>query len=145
MAQARPGHRCPRRRGPLLSLVRWGSCWARSGERLPAGHRGRGALVMSLSGPSRVGTLVCLCWAPPPGTPALACGRRRGEVKGEGLVTQLGPTPCNPWTVAHQAPLSMGFSRQEYWSGLPFPSPGESSQPRDRTQVSRIVGRYFNL
>ena len=29
-----------------------------------------------------------------------------------------------PWTVAHQAPLSMGFSRQEYWSGLPFPSPG---------------------
>ena len=30
---------------------------------------------------------------------------------------------CNPWTVAHQAPPSMGFSRQEYWSGLPFPSP----------------------
>ena len=29
-----------------------------------------------------------------------------------------------PWTVAHQAPLSMIFSRQEYWSGLPFPSPG---------------------
>ena len=28
------------------------------------------------------------------------------------------------WTVAHQAPLSMGFLRQEYWSGLPFPSPG---------------------
>ena len=30
-----------------------------------------------------------------------------------------------PWTVAQQAPLSMGFSRQEYWSGLPFPSPGD--------------------
>ena len=30
-----------------------------------------------------------------------------------------------PWTVAHHAPLSMGFSRQEYWSGLPFPSPGD--------------------
>ena len=29
-----------------------------------------------------------------------------------------------PWTVAHQAPPTMGFSRQEYWSGLPFPSPG---------------------
>ena len=28
-----------------------------------------------------------------------------------------------PWTVAHQAPLSLGYSRQEYWSGLPFPSP----------------------
>ena len=30
-----------------------------------------------------------------------------------------------PWTVAHNAPLSMEFSRQEYWSGLPFPSPGD--------------------
>ena len=30
-----------------------------------------------------------------------------------------------PWTIAHQAPPSMGFSRQEYWSGLPFPSPGD--------------------
>ena len=34
-----------------------------------------------------------------------------------------------PWTVAHQAPLSMGFSRQEYWSGLPFPSPGNLPDP----------------
>ena len=33
------------------------------------------------------------------------------------------------WTVAHQAPLSMGFSRQEYWSGLPFPSPGDLLNP----------------
>ena len=48
------------------------------------------------------------------------------------------------WTVAHQAPLSMGFSRQEYWSGLPFPSPEESSQPRYRTLVSCIAGRRFS-
>ena len=34
-----------------------------------------------------------------------------------------------PWTVAHQAPLSMGFSRQEYWSGLPRPSPGDLPDP----------------
>ena len=34
-----------------------------------------------------------------------------------------------PWTVAHQAPPSMGFSRQEYWSGLPFPSPGHLPNP----------------
>ena len=34
-----------------------------------------------------------------------------------------------PWTIAHQAPLSMGFSRQEYWSGLPFPSPGNLPNP----------------
>ena len=34
-----------------------------------------------------------------------------------------------PWTVAHQAPPSMGFSGQEYWSGLPFPSPGDLPDP----------------
>ena len=33
------------------------------------------------------------------------------------------------WTVAHQVPLSMGFPRQEYWGGLPFPSPGERPDP----------------
>ena len=33
------------------------------------------------------------------------------------------------WTVAHQAPQSVGFSRQEYWSGLPFPSPGDLPNP----------------
>ena len=36
---------------------------------------------------------------------------------------------ATPWTVAHQAPLSTGFSRQEYWSGLPFPSPGDLPDP----------------
>ena len=35
----------------------------------------------------------------------------------------------NPWTVACQAPRSMGFSRQEYWSGLPFPSPSDLPDP----------------
>ena len=49
------------------------------------------------------------------------------------------------WTVAHQAPLSMGFSRQEYWCGLPFPPPEETSWPRDWTQVSSscCVARKF--
>ena len=46
---------------------------------------------------------------------------------GVGSVSQLCPTLVTPWTVAHQAPLSMGFPRQEYWNGLPFPSLGESS------------------
>ena len=35
---------------------------------------------------------------------------------------------ATPWTVAYQAPLSLGFSRQEYWSGLPFPSPVHESE-----------------
>ena len=49
------------------------------------------------------------------------------------------------WTVAHQAPLSMEFSRQEYWSGLPFPPPGESSWPRGWTCVSCIscIGKWI--
>ena len=34
-----------------------------------------------------------------------------------------------PWTIAHQIPPSMGFSRQEYWGGLPFPSPGDLPNP----------------
>ena len=46
------------------------------------------------------------------------------------LVAKSCPTLGTPWTVACQAPpLSMGFSRQEYWSGLPFPSPGKLSDP----------------
>ena len=39
------------------------------------------------------------------------------------LVTSVVSDSATPWTIASQAPLSMGFSRQEYWSGLPFPSP----------------------
>ena len=38
-------------------------------------------------------------------------------------------TLCNPWTAAHQAPLSLGFSRQEHWSGLPCPATASSSSP----------------
>ena len=44
-----------------------------------------------------------------------------------GLVTKLCPTLATPWAVACQAPLV--FSRQEYWSGLPFPSPGDLPDP----------------
>ena len=52
------------------------------------------------------------------------------------------------WTVAHQAPPSTGFSRQEYWSGLPFPSPGNlpdpGIEPRSPT-LQADAGRHFNL
>ena len=47
------------------------------------------------------------------------------------------------WTTAHQAPLSMGFSKQEHWTGFAMPSSKESSRPRDYTQVSCIAGRFF--
>ena len=48
---------------------------------------------------------------------------------GDGLVAKSCPTLVTPWTVAFQAPLSMGFSRQKYWSGLPFSSPGDLPDP----------------
>ena len=52
-----------------------------------------------------------------------------GGCGGGGLVAKSCPTLAIPWTVACQAPLSMRFSRQEYWSGLPFPSPGNLPNP----------------
>ena len=54
---------------------------------------------------------------------------RKNEGGGGGLVAKSCPTLVTPWTVARQAPLSMGFSRQEYWSGLPFPSAGDFPNP----------------
>ena len=48
---------------------------------------------------------------------------------GGGLVAKLCPTLTIPWNVPHQAPLSMGFPRQEYWRRLPFPSPRGLSDP----------------
>ena len=52
---------------------------------------------------------------------------------------------ATPWTVARQALLSMEFSRQEDWNGLPFPTPRGSSQPRDQTHISciSIIGRLI--
>ena len=47
------------------------------------------------------------------------------------------------WTVARQAPLSMGFSRQEYWSGLPYHSPGDLPGPGIERVSPAIVGRFF--
>ena len=57
-------------------------------------------------------------------------------------VAQSCPTFATLWTVAYHAPLSIGFSRQEYWSGLPFPSP-RIFPTQGWTWVSCIVGRRF--
>ena len=50
-----------------------------------------------------------------------------------------------PWTVAHQAPLSVGFSRQEYWSGLPFPTPGDLPSPEIEPESPALAGRFFTM
>ena len=57
------------------------------------------------------------------------------------------PTLATPWTVAHQAPLSIGFPRQEYGSGLPFPSPGDLPDPgMEPASLASLLlaGRFFN-
>ena len=48
--------------------------------------------------------------------------------------TPVASDSATPWTAAHQAPLSMGPSRQEYWSGFPCPSPGDLPEPRIKPQ-----------
>ena len=52
---------------------------------------------------------------------------------------------ATPWTVAHQAPLSMGFSGQEYWSGLPFPPPRDLPNPGIEPQSPALAGRSVIL
>ena len=74
------------------------------------------------------------------------------------LLTGLTPMGCktpilhscskrgDPWTVARQAPLSLGFSRQEHWSGLPFASPGDHPNPGIKPASLRspaLAGRFF--
>ena len=67
-------------------------------------------------------------------------------ISGGGLLTKLCPTLMIPWTVACQAPLSMGFSRQEYCSGLPFPSSGDlpnsGMEPTSLTYPA-LAGGFF--
>ena len=58
---------------------------------------------------------VCVC----------VCARVRTHAHSHSVVSDS----ATLWTIACQAPLSMGFSRQEYWSGLPFPPPGDLSDP----------------
>ena len=83
-----------------------------------------------------------------PGPPALA---------GRFFTTEPPEKPCEsenvshsvmsysatPWTVAHQAPLSMEFSRQEHWSGLPFPS-GDLPNPGVEPWSLELAGRFFS-
>ena len=57
------------------------------------------------------------------------------------VVSDCDPIDCSPARLL----CPCGFSRQESWSGYPYPPPGDSSQPRDQTQVSCIAGRFFTI
>ena len=59
------------------------------------------------------------------------------------LVAKSCLTLCDPWTVARQSSLSMGFSRQEYWNGLPFPSPGNFPDPGVEPRSPASADSFF--
>ena len=91
----------------------------RRGRRIPSrlSHQGssdfqRSPVLLVYPGP-----LTCSASQPLPG--------KRKKVKSLGCVRLF----ATPWTIAYQAPLSMGLPRQEYWNGLPFPSPGDLPDP----------------
>ena len=68
------------------------------------------------------------------------------KVKSESEVAPSCQLLATPWTVAYQAPLSVGFSRQEYWSGVPFPPPGDLPKPGiEPTSVISCIGRQVLL
>ena len=77
--------------------------------------------MMQIFSCSRVRRKKGLC----PSTPNIFQMELSMSLKYTSEVAQSCLTLCEPWTVAYQAPPSMGFSRQEYWSGVPFPSPGD--------------------
>ena len=62
---------------------------------------------------------------------------------GGGLVTKSYLTLATPWTAACQVPLSMGFPKQEYWRGLPFPSPADLPDPETEPASSALADRFF--
>ena len=85
--------------------------------------------------PSTVLYIPCVCVC------VCVCTHARGMLSGVQLF-------ATPWLVAHQAPLSFGFSRQEHWSGLPFPAPGDLPDPgiKPTSLVSpALAGKFFTV
>ena len=70
-------------------------------------------------------------------------GRSPGEGNGDPLQYSCLENPMD--CIAHQAPLSTGFSRQEYWGGLPFPPPGDLPDPGIEPMSPALAGRFFTI
>ena len=90
-------------------------------------------------------------WIGKPGVPQ-SMGLQRGghdwatELNwcGDGLLSKAMSDSLTPWTVTHQAPVSIGLSRQEYWNGFPFPSPGDLPNPgiQPGSPVLQVVSNW---
>ena len=96
-------------------------------------------------------TPVFLAWriagtGEPGGLPSMRwhrVGQGWSDLAAAAAVPKLCPTSVIPWTVALQAHLSLGFSRQEYWSGLPFPSPGDHPNPGIKPCIARWILNHW--
>ena len=85
-----------------------------------------------------------LIWCPDQGrTPDAWIPHTGGKKKWKCWLFSCVQLFATPWTVAHQAPLCMGFPRQEYWTGLPFPSLGDLSDPGIESVSPALAGRFF--
>ena len=67
------------------------------------------------------------------------------KVKSESEVAQSRPTLATPWTAAYQAPPSMGFSRQKYWSGVPLPSPSILLSSDFLSLLRHVLGHFSRV
>ena len=74
---------------------------------------------------------VCVC--------VCVCARARARAHVHSVMSDS----ATPWTVPHLVPLSMEFSKQEYWNTLPFPSPGDLPNPRTEPTSPALVGEFF--
>ena len=115
----------------LTGYSPWGPRVGHDGARMHQGLRWSSLLIlMNLSGAlilSQVVSLLFLLWLV---TVLLLGTEKRSWRLKESEVAQSCPRLfATPWSVDHQVPLSMGFSRQEYWRGLPFPSAGDLPNP----------------
>ena len=77
--------------------------------------------------------------------PSILGSRSAALLRNDSEVSSRVPFLATPWTVAHQIPPSMGFSRQGYWSGLLFPSPGDLPNPRIELVSPAFAGGFFTI
>ena len=105
---------------------------SRGQQRGPAGQQASSVCVCSVC--------VCVCVCVYVRACVCVCARARASGLCHSVVSDSFVTS---WTVAHQAPLSMGFSRQEYWSGLPFPPRENLSDPGTKPVSRALEGKFF--
>ena len=110
-----------------------------------------GLALWAASPPANIAMAV---WEPPGATPGLTVPDP-GSSKSSHSTLKVKKSKCQllscvqlcatPWTIVQEDPLSMGFSRQAYWTGLPFPSPGDLLDPEFKPLSFALTGGFFTI